>query len=232
MRYFLLSTLFLGLAACSSSNNTDDANENPAADPEMFSYRISLLNLTNAQPLSPPVAILSNGNFRAWTTGQAASDALETLAEGGDAGNLVDSQSNQPSIRSTDVLVPGVSQNLEVMSSDAAVIFLTVATMLVNTNDAFTGVTAINLGNMQKGDVRIYNTPAYDAGTEFNDEIAGNIPGPAGGGEGFNAARDDITSVVTYHGGVVSKDDGYPGSALSEADRFDNPVMRVEVTRL
>ena len=227
MRYFVLSTLFLGLAACSSNNN-----DNPAPGPETFSYRISLLNLTNAQPLSPPAVILNEANYRAWTTGEAASVALETLAESGDASELVKGQSAHPSSSSTAVLLPGTSQNLEVTSSDSTDNALTVASMLVNTNDAFTGVTAIDLSEMKKGDVRVYTTSAYDAGTEFNDEIARNIPGPAGGGEGFNAARDDVTAVVTHHGGVVSQDDGYEASALTEAHRFDNPVMRIEVTRL
>ena len=46
------------------------------------------------------------------------------------------------------------------------------------------------------------------------------------------AVRDDVTGVVTHHGGIVSRDDCYTASALTEAHRFDNPMMRIELTRL
>ena len=222
MRYFILSVLLVGLAACSNDNNP----------PEIFSYKVSLINLTNSQIFSPPAAILHDDSFSAWSIGQSASAELETLAEGGDASNLLNSQSGNPSFSSSDVLIPGASQSFEISATDSLLDHLTLATMLVDTNDAFTGVTGADLEDMQQGEVRVYYTRVYDAGTEFNDERAANIPGPAGGGQGFNAARDDITTVVTHHGGIVSRDDGYTASALTEAHRFDNPVMRIEVMRM
>ncbi len=64
--------------------------------------------------------------------------------------------------------------------------------MLVNTNDAFTGMTAINISDLAIGDNITMLAVAYDAGTEGNSEVAETIPGSAGGGEGFNAARNDV----------------------------------------
>lgn len=225
MRYFLLSVCLLGLGACSD-------NDNKPAPAETFDYKVSLMNLTNGQPFSPPAAILHDDTYSAWSTGQSASVELETLAESGDASQLVNSPGSNPGFSSTDVLTPGALQSFDISTTDKLLTQLTLATMLVNTNDAFTGLTGVSLEGMQKGDVRVYYSQAYDAGTEFNDELAANIPGPAGGGEGFNAARNDVTAVVTNHGGVVSQDDGYAGSALTETDRFDNSVMRIEVMRL
>ena len=65
-----------------------------------------------------------------------------------------------------------------------------------------------------------------------DDEAPGTIPGPADGGEGFNAARDDDADRVSMHGGVVSAMDGLITSVLTEQHRFDNPVVGVSVTRV
>ena len=51
------------------------------------------------------------------------------------------------------------------------------------------------------------NMDVWDSGTEANSETAATIPGPAGGGEGFNATRDD-SDTVSFHSGVISQDDG------------------------
>lgn len=225
MKQLLLGSLLLGLGACSSNNST-------TTTPESFDYQVNLINITSAQPLSPPAALLTDSSYSAWGIGQAASTELEQLAEGGDASALIAVQSAQPNFLGTDPIPPGGAQSFEISGNDASTLNLTLATMLVNTNDAFTGLSTIDLAAMQVGDKRTYLTRAYDAGTESNLEAAGTIPGPADGGEGFNAARDDVTSVVTYHGGVVSNADGYSDSVLSETHRFDNPVMVIEVTRL
>lgn len=228
----LLTAIILGLGACSDNDNNTTTTPNPP--PETFNYEVRVINLTNGQPISPPGAILHSADFRAWAIGEAASEGLELLAEGGDASGLVASQSStNPTFGSAAPIGPGGTQTFQISSDeDASKQYLTVAGMLVNTNDAFSGVTGLSLDGMATGDMRAYHAHAYDAGTEDNDEIGSNFPGPAGGGEGFNAMRDDHNPVVTLHGGVVSQDDGYAESALTEAHRFDNAVMRIEVKRL
>lgn len=230
MKTLILAAVVLGLGACSSDNNNSDNNATDMV--EMSGYRIELVNLTNNQPLSPPGAILHDGGFRAWEIGKPASDAVEVLAESGGASKLISLQQGNPMFTGKSALLAGQTLSFEIGSSDANMDHLTVATMLINTNDAFTGLTNIDLKGMQTGDKRVFLTPAYDAGTEFNDELTAHIPGPVAGGEGFNAERNDVTSVVTHHPGVVSKDDGHAQSALSQAERFDNPVLMVKITRL
>jgi hypothetical protein len=61
-------------------------------------------------------------------------------------------------------------------------------------------------------------------------EDASSVPGPAGGGEGFNAARDD-TDFVRIHPGVISGPDGFAGSALDSAHDWDNPILKIVVKR-
>jgi len=80
------------------------------------------------------------------------------------------------------------------------------------------------------GESLMVATRAYDAGTEANSETSATVPGPAGGGTGFNVVRDDVDR-VSLHSGVVSNQDGLPTSALSDLQRFDNPTARIVVTR-
>jgi len=227
MNKLIVSTFLVALAGCSS----DSDNSTPATSTST-EYRIKLVNLTHGQPFSPPLALLHDGKFKAWEIGTPASIALEKLAEGGDAGALLASQDGKPNHISDSPIAPGqgVSFSMTADSNDHQ--HLTLATMLVNSNDAFSGISGLDLAAMEAGETRIVNVGAYDSGTEGNSEAVGTMPGPADGGEGFNAARDDIADQVTHHGGVVSHDDGLVDSVLSDAHRFDNPVMRVEITRI
>ena len=108
---------------------------------------------------------------------------------------------------------------------------LSVATMLVNTNDAFSGLNALDLRTFAVGDSWTATARVYDAGTEVNSEAAGTMPGRVDGGEGFNASRTD-TGFVAMHPGVVTGDDGLTNSVLTVQHKFDNPAVRIMVTRI
>ncbi len=108
--------------------------------------------------------------------------------------------------------------------------YLSAASMLVNTNDAFVGESGLSLKSLAVGDTFVMNMNVWDSGTELNDELAATIPGPAGGGEGFNSVRND-NDVVSFHSGVISQDDGLTTSALSTNHRFLNPGARITITR-
>ncbi len=229
---FIVPLILAGsLIACHDDSSSTTIPPTPTPTPETFDFEIRVLNITNAQPFSPPFAILHGEDFRAWEVGMSAGTDLEYLAEGGDASKILASQSAFPHVISTTPLAPGLSTVLAVGTEGTDTLKLTVATMLVNTNDAISGVTGLDVSGMQVGDMRVYLTPALDAGTENNTEAEGTIPGPADMGEGFNAERDDVNGVVTYHGGVVGTEGANPGSTLSSQHRFDNPVMRIEVVR-
>ena len=198
----------------------------------MQEYSISVTNLTHAQPLSPPMAMLHRENVKLWSIGEIASLELEQMAEGGDAGPLLAKYPHNPQFQGSAALLPGETLEFKLKSPFRAINRLSIAGMLVNTNDAFSGVNALELDPLHKGQTTVYYASAYDAGTEFNGELTGTIPGPDDGGEGFNADRDDVTSVVTAHGGIVSNADNFNESTLSEASRFDNAVLRITVTQL
>lgn len=225
MKPLLIVSVALVLTGCFHDNNNNNDG------PMVRTFMITVTNLTNNQPMSPPGAILHAAGFSAWMVGSAASDELEQLAEGGDVAPLLALQPDAATFQANAPVGPGGSLGFSLETTEAIPV-LTLATMLVNTNDGFTGLSGSDLSSLAVGESQTWEVPAYDAGTEFNSESAGTMPGPADGGEGFNVDLDDVTGVVTYHGGVVSKDDGNTDSVLDQSHRFDNPVLRISVTRL
>lgn len=221
------------LSACGGSSSS---KMTPPVTPDpMFtqSYQVTVTNLTYAQPMSPLALVLHNEG-QLWMVGEMASVALENLAESGDNSAVLSEAMVLSGQGGAGLLMPGMSEVVDVSYTftDAgdAPMMLSLATMLVNTNDAFTGVNALELNNLSVGESISLTTSSYDSGTEKNSELMATIPGPAGGGEGFNAERDDIDKVA-MHSGIVSVDDGLMVSALTQAHRFDNPTLAVVVTR-
>ena len=217
----IASLLTLGLSAC---------NDNDTPVPPMeYSYSLTLTNLTYAQPLSP-VAVSLHGDAQMWQVGQAASIALEKLAEGGDNTDFIALENNLAATTAQGPTLPGTSVTLNISTMDPTATYLTVATMLVNTNDAFSGLTGVDISTLTLNQEKSWRLNVYDAGTEQNNEAAGTIPGPADSGIGYDATRNDI-DLVGYHSGVVSKDDGLASSVLTQAHRFDNPAVKLTITR-
>lgn len=207
-------------------NNDDDT---------IVSYEVTVTNLTEAQPLSPPALILHREGYHPWHVGSAAGNGLEQLAEGGTTTTLLTEASMNLAVKATaaDIaaIPPGASSSVIIGSKDFGNFKLSLAAMLVNTNDGFTGLDAEPLDSLALHDSRSIEVTAYDAGTEANSESAATVPGPAAGGEGFNSTRDD-RNTVGGHPGVISADDGLTGSALNVSHRFDNPVARITISRL
>lgn len=216
----------ISLAAC---GDNDESAEITSAVDTTLEYEITVSNLTNAQPFSPLTALLHDSG-EAWRVGDIASDALESLAESGDNSALMASDFVLSSASNGAVLPHGQNTTFTVSSSSENK-YLSLVTMLVNTNDAFSGLNKIDITQLSVNDSLQYSSGAYDAGTEANSEEAGTIPGPADGGEGYNAARDDI-NLVTMHSGIISSDDGLADSVLNFEHKFDNPVMAVTITRI
>ncbi len=225
----LLSVLLSSLLLSACSDNDDEPAPTPPPEPVVYQFDVSVTNLTHAQPMSP-VAVLLHNEGQLWQIGSSASVALETLAESGDNSAVLAETMVLAQTSGSEVLMPGTTQMLSVMIEDTAPMMLSLASMLVNTNDAFTGINAMSIGDLAVGESISVQTSSYDAGTEKNSEQMATIPGPAGGGEGFNAARDDV-DFVAMHGGVVSVDDGLMLSALTQAHRFDNPTLSITITR-
>ena len=210
----------------------------PEPEPVMRVFEVSVVNLTAGQPFSPIAVVSHEAGYSAFDIGQPASEGLEILAEGGDNATFIEEAQADETVLMTvsgdGPLGPGATGSfmLELEDSVAASAYVSAVTMLVNTNDAITGLRSVEIGSLEVGDRRQMTTISYDAGTELNSELAGTIPGPADGGEGLNTDRDDLDDIVRVHSGVLTVDDGLAESVLTEVHRWDNPVARVTVSRV
>jgi len=196
-------------------------------------YKVSFNNLTYKQPMSPPAVVLHSEGYRLYQTTHAVSVSLEKLAEGGDNSDVISDallDNRVISAKSAEgVVVPSGIKEIEISGMNG--VCISIAAMLVNTNDAFVGASCIKINTLASGEKLTHTLFVYDAGTEENSERAITIPGPASGGEGFNAQRND-RNFVSVHAGVVSADDGLIDSVLSYDHRWDNPAASLTIERL
>jgi len=218
-----ITSLFL-FVGCGSSDSNDD-------DKKTRQYKVSLKNITSAQPFAPAAIIVENSStdFNAYKIGQVSSLGLETLAESGNPQVLLDEANTEEVLytNSFDGLTTPGSTGEIVFTVDNENLKLSILSMLVKTNDAFVAANDIDLNFTG---TKTFNLNVYDAGTEANDELATTVPGLTG--EGFNAQRNDTNNFVTLHSGLVTVDDGLSSSALSFSDRWDNPAAVLTIERI
>jgi hypothetical protein len=198
-------------SGCDGDENTNTLMQST------HSYSVKILNLTAGQPMSP--LLVSSASL--FNTGTKASPGLEYLAEGGDNSKLLDTDS----VSGTKIIVPGAYDTVIIQSQNSKI---SLATMLVKTNDGFAGLDSYDVSKLALNESVVVYASVYDAGTELNDELSTSVPGL--GGEGFNVARE-LSDIVTMHSGVVSNEDGLVTSGLSAMEKFNNPVAAVTIIR-
>ncbi|EKO3811366.1 MULTISPECIES: spondin domain-containing protein [Vibrio] len=230
MKYrILLVAASVGLLAGCPSDDDNDVVKS-------YRYTINVANLTANQPMSPLAILAHNDKYKLFEIGKSASVELEHLAEGGSNAELLALKDSNDYVYQTlsgnGLVLPGSSDSVTFTVDPHKAGYVSVASMFVNTNDAFVGETGLSLKSLAVGESYEMSMNVWDSGTELNDELAATIPGPAGGGEGFNATRNDTNDVVAFHAGVVSKDDGLANSALSANHRFLNPGAKLTITRV
>lgn len=209
------------------------ANPALAQPPFAFAkhYEVSITNLTEAQAFTPFIVATHMPSIRLFTPGEEASQALATLAESGATGPLEDLLSDFPDevhdvVTTEGLLMPGQTVTVQI-GGDGRRGHLSLAGMLIPTNDTFVGVNGMPLpaqGNPMQGNSTL--VPAYDAGSEPNDELCANIPGPVCGGEGASPGAGGE--------GYVFISQGIQGIGDLEPELYDwrNPVARVEIQRI
>ncbi|MGH8775286.1 MAG: spondin domain-containing protein [Jiangellaceae bacterium] len=189
-------------------------------------WRVTVENLTpeGSQPLSPPLVVVHSNRADVWSVGTIANHGVAAIAE--DANNAVLEQV-LPDIKGvTDVFtvaggpIPsGQSRTFDV-ESRGGFDRLTLLTMLVNTNDAFTGLDSMRLRG--RGD--LVRTAAYDAGSERNNELVGFIPGPCCNNP---FVRDPEGALIRHHEGITGVGDLDP-----DVYGWTGPAARIIVERV
>jgi hypothetical protein len=193
-------------------------------------YEVTITNLTSGQIFTPILVASHKAGVNLFMGGQPASVELEQLAEGGDTSPLAQLLAGMPEVLDTTdsgaVLPPGQSVTLTV-ETQGQFDHVSVAAMLVPTNDGFFAVNGVEGPNGNKTFTLF--SPAYDAGTEMNDETCTSIPGPPTvcTGEGFNVSRVGAEGFVHVHRGIHSIGD------LNDAVYdWRNPVARISIRRI
>lgn len=195
-------------------------------------YEVTITNLTRGQTFTPVLVASHRAGVTLFELGTPASVPLEIVAEDGDVGPLAMLLESNPAVRDTTnsgpppggFVLPGASKTL-IVEGGGGFDHLSVAAMLIPTNDAFFAVNGVEAPEGNRT-LTVYS-PAYDAGTEANDELCASIPGPVCGGEGFNASRAGAEGYVHIHAGIHGIGDLAP--AVYD---WRNPVAKITIRRV
>ena len=208
-------------------------------------FNVRITNLSNGIYFTPFLVAAHPEGSSLFTTGQPASANLQAMAEGGDISGLVaDLQGLGATIAENPaggLLAPASETDVDLNTDGTSNDRLSIVAMLLPTNDAFAGLNAIMIPT--DPGTYVFDVPAYDAGTEANDELitGGGAPGAAGipadpgglgGTGGSGAATADANPNVHIHRGTLG--DLNPTGGTSDLDssvhRWLNPVIRVVIT--
>jgi len=162
----------------STSDDDDDADENNG----MRRYRVTIMNMSQGQPMSPPVAATHAKGFTMFAVGKLASRGLEAIAENGDESLMFNRYNNSSQATGVvDVAMPLTRYGTTVGSFKHYASFeinareddrFSMAAMLICSNDGFTGLNSVKLPEHGK---KVYYLKPYDAGTEDNTELSADI---------------------------------------------------------
>ncbi len=203
----------------------------PAFAETGLKFEVTITNLTRGQSFTPTLVASHKRGVSLFTLGSPASAALEAAAEEGNTDpfkNLLMGMAGVKDVQSSGVLLgPGETVSVIVQTS-FGFNHISLIGMLIPTNDGFLSLNGVR--GPLKGQVTYYS-PAYDAGSERNDELCASIPGPnypeCGGPGGGGAPSGGEEGYVHIHGGIHGIGDFNAG----ERD-WRNPVAKIDIRRV
>jgi hypothetical protein len=215
------------------------------------SYDVTIMDLTDGQPLTPPVVATHGGKHAIFEVGQPASVGVREIAENGNNAPLLAQLDADPFDQISDFkqagdgpLVPAGKPGSAMFDDRVSVTInasrkaqrLSFVSMLVCTNDGFTGIDSVKLPSA-KGEVISKATNGYDAHTEMNTEDYADIVPPCQSLIGDNAGENDagtgVSNPALAEGGVIRHHRGIQGTDdLDPAIHgWTDPVARIKVER-
>lgn len=221
----LVAVLIMGVAASALAQTQEKTR-----------YEITITNLTRGQYFTSPFVVIHKSGVRLFTLGEPASPQFASLVEDVNPNALGSILAGLPEVKEvitaatppTDTLIAPGKSATQTVETSAAFNQISLISSLVPTNDAFIAIHGVTA---PKGDATLsFFVPAYDAGSERNDELCASLFAPSiaecggtgggghpGGGEGF----------VYIHNGVHGV--GNLNPALRD---WGNPVARVLIRRV
>lgn len=207
-------------------------------------YKVTISNLTPGQAFTPPVLVTHTRRTGIFSLGEAASSEIQAIAENGNNMPLLtalagDVQVHQV-VEGTAPLVPANDPGGTAFESSATFIieaghratYLSFASMLICTNDGFTGLDTVRLPSRSK---TVYSV-AYDARTESNTENFSDMVPPCQGLIG--TPSDDIgtgeSNPLIAEDGVVIPHVGIFGGMdlIPQVHDWSDPVAKIVITRV
>lgn len=236
------------LAACSDAGTPTTPSPDAtlrsagAADAGVREYDVTINNLTGSQPLSPGVIATHTKNVEVWAPGRPASEGIRQIAENGDDAPAVAELTGVPGI--FDVVGtglppihraggPGPTSRTFRVTARGNANRLSLAVMLICTNDGFTGIHGVRLPGGFKP--ATFTGQGYDAGTESNDQLHTHIVDPCGAIGPVAAAADGQNLRTPTPGGLIRLHPGIQpgvGDLSAPAHGWTDPVARITVQRV
>jgi len=209
----------------------DDKDNNAKGNNRPHTYAVTITNITAGQVFTPVLVATHKSDVSFFELGEEPSGELADLAEGGATDGLMglldslpeyvmDTNTSGITEDGNPLINPGESVTVYV-SGSRAYNQLSLAGMLLPTNDSFVAINSMTLPDRQSSKLAL----AYDAGSEINDELCANIPGPQCAGSPFSEGLAE---------GFVHISRGISGEGDLKASDYDwrNPVARVTVKRM
>ena len=186
-------------------------------------YKVTITNVTNRQIFTPILVVTHKEGVNLFKLGDPASGPLAALAEGGNTVPLTTMLAGMSGVKDVvtagPLLMPGQSRTIMVKAGKR----LSLASMLIPTNDGFVALNGVKVGGKSK----TFWVPAYDAGSELNDELCSSIPGPDCGGPGAPGIPGGGEGFVHIHRGIHGVGDLAPSTF-----DWNNPVARITVVKV
>lgn len=240
------TTLTAMICVCLAAITVTADHHEPMPMGPMPNYRVTIENLSGGQALTPPLIVSHTGDAQLYQVGEPAGEAIQAIAENGNLDPLLGALEGSMAVADVVVsdmgpLVPAgnpggtdfaSSVNL-MIHANHRVHYLSFISMLICTNDGFTGLNSVALP--AKGS-RVLFVSGYDAGTEINTEDFADLVPPCQGligissdDEGTGASNPDLAEggVVHYHMGIAGGDD-----LLADVHGWGNPIAKITITRV
>jgi len=223
--------LVTALALCSSFSTTANAQSLKRE------YSVTVTNITKKDAFTPLLGVTHSSAVALFELGEAASAEIADMAESGNIAPLTAALEANPGVAATGtnggLLLAGDTVTFNVKAY-AWLRFFSMAGMILPTNDSFVALNGVRLPRSRKRTVT-YHAKAYDAGSEVNNEVCADIPGPIfcldsnNGvmGEGVSAPAGDDEGFVHIANGIHGVGD-IPAAGYT----WDGPVAKVEITRV
>lgn len=207
-------------------------------------YKITITNLTAGQPFTPPVLLTHTKRTGIFTVGETASEEIQAIAENGNSTPLQMALGNDVNVHQVVAgmvpLVPANNPGQTGFESSAtfkitthrSAKFMSFASMLICTNDGFTGLDSVRLPSHRK---TVYSV-AYDARTETNTEDFADMVPPCQ--DLIGVSSDDVGTgmtnpiltedgIIIPHVGIIGGIDLFP-----EVHGWSDPVAMIEIERV